>query len=833
MKNIILLFILLSGVCWGQNFKPYKNSTYQPEAEKINKLVHTDLNVQLDFEKELLYGTAEITLQPHFYPTDSLSLDAQKMIIHEVALVNPIGKKKLNYSYNERKLNIQLDQKYNRNQTYKIFIKYTAQPNEIKGEGNQAISGEKGLYFINSKKQDPSKPIQAWTQGEPKSSSVWFPTIDEPNQKTTQKIAITVPDEFVTLSNGTMTDTKKNDNGTRTDTWIQKQKHAPYLFFMGVGDFAVIKDQWKGKPVNYYVELPYADVAKDIFGQTPVMISFFSEKFGYEFPWDKYSQMAVRDFISGAMENTTAVSHMEVVQQKRGALIDENIWEDVIVHELAHHWFGDLVTTESWANLTLNESFANYSEYLWREHAYGKDYADAHRWKDLSAYLLGDNFNKDLVRFHHENSGDMFDAVSYNKGGYILHMLRSFLGDEAFFEGLKNYLKNNEFSTAEAHMLRIELEKVSGKDLNWFFNQWFFGHGHPKLKVITENLDNQIKINLRQTQNSPLFTFPLAIDLFFNGEKERHYVWVKNQELNSFTFDVQRQPDLVIVNADYDIVAEIEEEKNMQQYAHQYLWAKDEYTSRFLALEQLGQTQNIDSLALKAIIAALDDPYFGLRIKAIEMLDVSNEGTKIKALEKLKYLAQYDDKTLVKAAALRALNQINDPVFIDIFNHSLKSPSYAVQSAALNYLMSHDRENAIQKARGLDNEVIVGSAELLEIFLPEWIEKKELSHQRSIAELAAIYQLIPYQKPKFSNVAQKAFDWIMTTDSHTATFRAAEIYKQYYQYLKNSQPEVIPFLQNMAKEALRKKKSTFAKNPTESLKKQVEILENAVNTISN
>ena len=139
MKNIILLFVLLSGVCWGQNFKPYKNSTYQPEAEKINKLVHTDLNVQLDFEKELLYGTAEITLQPHFYPTDSLSLDAQKMIIHEVALVNPIGKKKLNYSYNERKLNIQLDQKYNRNQTYKIFIKYTAQPNEVKGEGNQAI----------------------------------------------------------------------------------------------------------------------------------------------------------------------------------------------------------------------------------------------------------------------------------------------------------------------------------------------------------------------------------------------------------------------------------------------------------------------------------------------------------------------------------------------------------------------------------------------------------------------------------------------------------------------------------------------------------------------
>lgn len=833
MKNTILFFILFSGICWAQNFKPYKNSTYQPEAEKINNLVHTELDVQLDFDKELLYGTAEITLKPHFYPTDSLSLDAKEMIIHEVALVTPNGRKKLNYSYINSKLKIQLNQKYQRNETYKVFIKYTAQPNKIKGRGNQAISGEKGLYFINTKKQDPSKPVQAWTQGEPNSSSAWFPTIDEPNQKTTQKIAITVPHEFVTLSNGTLSNSKKNNDGTRTDTWVQQQKHAPYLFFIGAGDFAVIKDQWKGKPVNYYVELPYADVAKDIFGQTPTMISFFSEKFGYEFPWDKYSQMAVRDFVSGAMENTTAVSHMEVVQQKRGALIDENIWEDVIAHELAHHWFGDLVTTESWANLTLNESFANYSEYLWREYAYGKDYADAHRWEDLRGYLIGDNFNKNLVRFHHENPGDMFDAVSYNKGGYILHMLRNFLGDEAFFEGLKNYLTNNEFSTAEAHMLRIELEKVSGKDLNWFFNQWFFGHGHPKLKVVTENLNNQLKIDLHQTQKEPLFSFPLTIDLFFNGEKERHHIWVENQEINSFTFDVQRQPDLVIVNADHDIVVEIEEEKTLQQYANQYLWAKDEFTSRFLALQELGASQSSDPLALKAIIAALDDPYFDLRIKAIEMLDISNEEIKNEALEKLKYLAQYDDKTLVKAAALQVLNQINDSSYLEIYTHALKSPSYAVQSAAIDYLIIHDRENAIQKARNLDNEVIIGSAELLEIFLPEWIEKNELSHQRSLAELAAIYQLIPYQKPAFSNVAEKAFDWIMTTDSHTATFRAAEIYKQYYQFLKTSQPQVIPFLQNMAKEALRKKKSTFAKTPTESLKKQVEILENVVTSISN
>lgn len=832
MKKITLLLFIIYSIGNAQHFHPYKNSSYKAEAEKINVVIHTDLSVKLDFDKELLYGEAEILLKPYFYPTDSLWLDAKKMLIHEVSLVNKEEKKHLNYTYNDLGLNIKLDKTYNRNEEYKIFVKYTAQPNKIKTNGSSAISGDKGLYFINTKKQDPDKPIQAWTQGEPNGNSVWFPTIDSPNQKMTQKISITIPNKFVSLSNGTLIKEIKNNDGTRTDIWQQKQKHAPYLAFIGVGDYAVIKDRWKEKPVNYYVELPYADVAKDIFGQTPSMISFFSERFGYEFPWDKYSQMAVRDFVSGAMENTTAVSHMDVVQQKRGELIDENIWEDVIAHELAHHWFGDLVTTESWANLTVNESFANYSEYLWREHAYGRDYADAHRYEDLQAYFRENNFNKKLVRFDYNNEGDMFDNISYNKGGYILHMLRSFLGDDAFFEGLKNFLKNNEYSTAEAHQLRLELEKVSGKDLNWFFNQWYYGYGHPKLKVVIENNDGNLKLSIRQTQNQPLFKFPLTIDLFKNGNKERHKVWIEDKEINTFTFNTQGKVDLVIVNADYDIITEIDEDKTTEQYANQYLWAKEEYTSRYLALEYLEKVQESNPSALKSIIAALDDPYFKLRVKAIEMLDLKNEEIKNKAIDKLKYLAQYDDKTLVKAAALRALSRLESSEFIDIFKKALISPSYAVQSAALDYLMIYDKQEAIQRARKLDDEVIVNSAELLNLFLPEWIKNNEMAHQRHLAEMAAIYLLIPYQKPEFGQVAQQAFDWIMETDSPTATQRAADIYRQYYIHLKDSQPQIAIFLQSMAKEALKKKKNTYEKNPSESLKKQVELLENVTNQIS-
>ena len=287
----------------------------------------------------------------------------------------------------------------------------------------------------------------------------------------------------MTLSNGLLENQKKNEDGTRTDYWKFDQKHAPYLFFMGVGKYSIVKDTWKDIAVDYYVEEEYESVAKDIFGDTPEMLTFFSEYTGIEYLWPKYAQIVGRDYVSGAMENTTAVIHGEMAYQTASQLKDKNIWEKVVAHELFHHWFGDLVTTESWSNLTVNESFANYSEYLWYEHKYGRAYADELRHKEIQAYLTPENEMKNLVRFHYNSREDMFDAVSYNKGGTILHMLRSFVGDEAFKAGINKYLNDNKFGTGEAHQLRLAFEDVTGKDLNWFFNQWYFNNGHPILDV--------------------------------------------------------------------------------------------------------------------------------------------------------------------------------------------------------------------------------------------------------------------------------------------------------------------------------------------------------------
>ncbi|RYY67768.1 MAG: M1 family peptidase, partial [Chitinophagaceae bacterium] len=434
---------------------------YRESYTRINDLVHTKLDVRFDFNKSYLYGKEWLTLTPHFYNTDSVLLDAKGMDIKEVSMMNGTSKTPLKYQYDGMLLNIKLNKTYTRNDKYTLYIDYVSKPDELKVAGSAAITDAKGLYFVNPKGEKKGVETQVWTQGETEGSSVWFVTIDKPNQKTTQEITMTVPAKYVTLSNGLKISEKKNADGTRSDYWKMDLPHAPYLFFMGLGDFAVIKDKpYKGKEVSYYVEKNQAPYAMKVFGNTPEMMQFFSTKLGVDYPWAKYSQMVGREYVSGAMENTTATLHQDGAYQNNRQLADGNGWEETIAHELFHQWFGDLVTAESWSNLTVNESFANYSEYLWDEYKYGKDYADEHNFEDMQGYIMSGSEGKDLVRFHYNDKEDMFDAVSYNKGGRILHMLRNYVGDDAFFKSLNNYLTTNKFKAGEAGQLRLAFEEV-------------------------------------------------------------------------------------------------------------------------------------------------------------------------------------------------------------------------------------------------------------------------------------------------------------------------------------------------------------------------------------
>jgi aminopeptidase N len=707
-KIVVFCFMMISLVSIAQS------AAYRSEREKINDLVHTKLKVDFNFNDKTMNGEAWITAKPHFYSTNRITLDAKAMLIHQVFMNN----KALEYSYDDKlKLIIDLPKIYQKQEKFTIYIKYTAQPEKVYSKESTAISKAKGLYFINADGSDKNKPTQIWTQGETEANSSWFPTIDAPNQKTSQEIYITVPSKFVTLSNGELINQTKDGNN-RTDYWKLDQKHAPYLFFMGIGDFEIIKDSYKNIPVNYYVEKEYAQYAKDIFGLTPEIIGFFSDKLGVEYPWNKYSQIVVRDYVSGAMENTTAVAHGEQAYQKPGQLIDENLQENTIAHEVFHHWFGNLVTSESWSNLTLNESFANYSEYLWREHKYGKVTAEMHLFDQVTAYLNGQNENKHLVRYNYEDKEDMFDLVSYNKGGAILHMLRNYLGDTAFFLGLKQYLTKYKYQAAEVHQLRLVFEKLTGKDLNWFFNQWYFGAGHPNIEISYDynTLRKTVTVNIIQLQ-SATFKFPFAIDIFEGSKRTRHNVFVEANDA-SFTFPYTKQPTLIQVNADRNLVCEINENKVLSDYIFQ-LKNADNYAHRREAFLEVAKKQD-DKVAFNAVVSALNDPSYKIRVLALQKIDLINKFSKKEAIKKIMQVANSDAKTLVQAEAINTLGKLTDPELKSIFEKGLQSKSYSVLGKALVSMYYVDKQAAIAKSKELPDEVRkILATPLTRIFIEE------------------------------------------------------------------------------------------------------------------
>ena len=668
---------------------------YREAAARPTDLVHTRLDVRFDYAKSWMYGKAWITLKPHFYPTDSVVLDAKGMDLHQVSLVKGKSTPAVKYTYDGEKLNIHLDKTYHAEENYTVYIDYTSKPNDRKSKGSKAITDDKGLYFINPLGTDPKKPVQIWTQGESESNSCWFPTIDKPNQKSTEEISMTVPDKYVTLSNGRLAEQKKNADGTRTDDWKMDLPHAPYLFFMGVGDFAVIKDSYKDKEVSYYVEQEYAPVARRIFGYTPEMIAFYSRILGVEYPWNKYSQMTGRDYVSGAMENTTATLQSWRVQQDARELKDGNKYEDYVAHELFHQWFGDYVTTESWSNLTVNESFADLSETLWAEFKHGKDAGDAAAQTDAENYMNDpSNVSKNLVRYHYADREDMFDMVTYSKGARILNMLRNYVGDSAFFKSLHVYLTTHSFGTGEADDLRQAFEKVTGQDMNWYWNQWYYGSGHPKLEITYKYDDakKSVTVMVNQVQGTgKIFRIPLAIDVYENGTKKRHREWLQNAS-DTFRYQYAKRPDLVNVDADKIVLCEKKDDKTLANFIFQYKNA-GLYMDRREAIDYCAEHQD-SSKALALLKTALKDRYDGLRMYSEEMIDLKKPAVKAAVEPILLDLAKTDSSAQVQAKAIGLLSFYHNAGYKPLFIGKTTDSSYSVAGNALHALADLDKDMA-------------------------------------------------------------------------------------------------------------------------------------------
>ena len=661
-------------------------SPYQAARTKYHDLLHTKLEVSFDWQRQHLHGVATLKLQPHCFPQRYLLLDAQGFVVHSVAkLLAEHTKSPLAHTYDGKKLTIDLGEALQAGEAYEVKIVYTAQPNAIPGRTGTSLSHGKGLFFINPKGSHPTKPQQIWTQGEPQANSCWFPTIDAPNQRCTQEVYITVDERFNTLSNGVLGYSKLNEDHTRTDYWYMDLPHPPYLFMLAVGEFAVVQDAWEDMEVNYYVEPAYEKYAKAIFGHTPEMIEFFSQKLDYPYPWPKYSQIVVRDyFLAGAMANTSAAVFTEALQVDDRELLDRD-YEDIIAHELFQHWFGNLVTCESWSHLSWNESFALLGEHIWREYKYGADAGDLSVWNTLQGYLQEASHKQvNLIRFRYDDVDELFDRYSYNKGALVLHILRQYLGEEAFFKALSYYLKKHAFSSVEIHQLRRAFEEVTGEDLNWFFNQWFFAAGLPILKVEHTYGDGTLTLRVWQQQNAkttPIYKLPLTVTIWTGGEQQHHTIVVE-QPYNEFTWELPQQPELVSLDRRTMLLGVIDHPRSPAAYQRLYYQGED-FFAKHEALTYC--VNHMDNPACCKVLqdALQDDFWFFRKVAAAAFKDYQGKDLAVVA-SLLIALSKNDPQSAVQAAAVATLASFPNPAqYVAIYKQGMAARSYHLVSTAL------------------------------------------------------------------------------------------------------------------------------------------------------
>lgn len=653
---------------------------YKGSYTQYFDLLHTRLDLMPSFKEKTIKGLATLKLTPHFYAQSELTLDAVGMVFDSILIDFDSFNTPTKYSYNGRSLTIELPKSVSRKDTFEVKIQYIAHPYDV---ASSMKKDGQGAYFINSHQTNPYREMMFWTQGEPEAASFWFPTLDATNQRCSQELFVTIPDTLVSISNGKLIQEIIHDNGTKTDYWKQDLTHSPYLFALVIGPFKKYQDKWKNLEVAYYTLSEFHQNEGHVFERTPEMIAYFSSLFSYDFPWDKYAQVAVYDFISGAMENTSISVFHEGLMQKNKNITESNRWGNdlIIAHELVHQWFGDLVTCESWAELTLNESFANYGEFLWLEKWKGREDAEAHWYNCYKRYLYEcKNFGiEPIVQNYYEEPKDVFNRHRYEKGGIVLHLLRKYIGDEAFFEGLKYYLNQFAFQSAEVSQLRTSFEKVTGQDLNWFFNQWYYSPGHPIMETQHQydTTHHEVVLTFNQNQNKyynseiPIHKLLIDVDFIYADTIIRHSVILNSKE-NQFRFFSERAP--LAINYDPGKMQLWETNYSHSIEELKYIYQKSsKILDKIFVIDELANRKEFEKAA-QILIPEFDQQHWFVQDKIVDLFSSFIEKDKPDAIHILKKRL-LSDIVLDRASAIQQLKNIGSSDYFELAKSYLVSDS--------------------------------------------------------------------------------------------------------------------------------------------------------------
>ncbi|MGH9776266.1 MAG: M1 family aminopeptidase [Candidatus Acidiferrales bacterium] len=703
---LLLAFALVPAALRG-DISPYARSRdYQLESVRTH--------LRFDLDKRSVAGETTQNLSILRDGISALKFDSSQINIDEVT----VNGKKASFQTPENQLLVTLDSPARVGQKFEVIIRYNAQP-------------KKGLYFVLPDKLYPDRPKQVWSQGEDEDTHFYIPIYDYPNNRATSEMILTVPANWVTISNGRLVGVKAEPNGMKTWDWKQSEPMSTYLISLVAGEFIEKDETWRGMPVRFVVPKGDESDISPTFVRTQDMLSTFSDKLGVRYPWAQYAQSMVDDFVVGGMENTSAttLTSRGLINPKQESEFRAGS-DGLLSHEMAHQWFGDLLTTKDWANLWLNEGFATYFEHFWNESHYGKDAVDYEFWQERSGWFQEQQlYTRPIVDYSITNSLELSGNI-YTKGGWVLKMLRSQIGDENFWNGMHHYLEAHRLQNVVTADLEKSIEEATGVNTDEFFNQWVYGAGAPKFQISSAYDDGAKKVNLtvKQTQKVEghvgIFHVPVEVEIATASGRKTFPIDVSKAD-ETLSFAVDGPPLMVLFDKGDKILKSVEFNKTPQEWIYQLKNAEN-VADRADAAVALGKIKDNEDAVAALGQAATNDPFWGVRIESLRALGsiggasaekqilaaVSNEQPWVREVAvsqlghfkddaslpaKLESISRDDTAWRVRASALRALGQAKSKDAFDVLSAALTtdSPDDTLRSAGLNGLGALGDDRAV------------------------------------------------------------------------------------------------------------------------------------------
>lgn len=645
----------------------------EPPDRSVDAL-HLRLEVAFDWDRRQVRGKVSHRLRSLRDDLKEVELDAVRIDVSRV--VDGEGRTLEHESFEER-LVVRLRDPLEYGEEIGLTIEYTCRPTL-------------GVYFREPTPEAPHVPRQLWTQGETQEARHWIPCIDHPVDRLTTEVEVHAPVGLRALSNGRLVEVREAPGGNgRIFHWLQEKPHTTYLIAVVVGDFAELGDRWRNVPLTAYVPRERADDARRSFELTADMMEFLSSRLGHGYPWARYDQVCVHEFLFGGMENTTLTTLTErTLHDERGALdIDST---GLVAHELAHQWFGDLVTCRDWAHLWINESFATYLANEYRGHRLGRDEEVWGRKGQADAYLAEDRnqYRRPLATRRYRNPEDMFDSHSYPKGARIIAMLEYILGEDAFYRGLAHFLARHQFQSVESEQFRLAMEEATGRSLRWFFEQWVYSGGHPEFHVSSawDDEAGMLRLTVRQEQEldalTKLFRLPVDVEITTPAGRVSHRIEVSRRE-ETFSFPCAQRPRMVLFDRDAWLLDEVEFPKSREELSYQ-LERAENVEHRARAAEGLGRLRG-DSTARDALLGRLEkEPFWGVRETIVEQLKAFPGET---VRRRLIRAFGREPRSDVRQAIVRTLGEFPAPETESLIRSAIdEDPSYYVVAACLPVL---------------------------------------------------------------------------------------------------------------------------------------------------